>query len=204
MKNFYICARFTLVEILAVITIIAVLTGLVFPAVSKVRNKARLTECGSNLKQLGIAFAAYTAENEDMFPVAAMMPSVNSSSPPICEVLLSYMGDNEFAFRCPADVKPESYYSSSNASDKTFFDTEGCSYEYASMIGGSKVGATNRGPGGMSSAKRIVMFDYECFHRSSSVYSVSQDDSGSDSLSVAGKGSAKNYLFADWHVSDKF
>ena len=190
-------------EVLAVITIIAVLTGLVFPAVNKVRSKARLVECNNNLQQLGIAFSTYTAEYQDMFPVAAMMPSVSSTNPPIAEVLLSYVGENENAFRCPSDIKAESCYSSSNSSGRTFFETEGCSYEYASMLSGTKVGM-QRGPANMSSAKRVVMFDYECFHRESSVYSVSQDESGSDSLSVASKGSAKNYLFADWHVSDQF
>lgn len=191
-------------EVLAVVTIIAVLTGLVFPTVSKVRNKARLTECNNNLSQLGIAFSTYTTEFQDMFPVAAMMPSVSAINPPISEVLLSYVGDNEHAFRCPSDTKAENVYSSSNNADKTFFETEGCSYEYASMLSGTKVGAPSRGPGNMSSARRVVMFDYECFHRESGVYSVSQDDSGTDSLSVANKGGAKNYLFADWHVSDKF
>ena len=203
MKSFCSYARFTLVEVLAVVTIIAVLTGLVFPAVNKVRGKARLTECNNNLQQIGIGFSTYTAEYQDMFPVAATMPTVSSTKPPIAEVLLSYVGDTENIFRCPADTKPESYYSSNNSSDKTFFEAEGCSYEYAGMLSGTKVGE-QRGPMQISAAKRVVMFDYECFHRSSSVYAVSQDDSGEDSLSVAKKGGAKNYLFADWHVSDQF
>ena len=55
-----------------------------------------------------------------------------------------------------------------------------------------------------SSAERIVMFDYECFHRSSGFFSFNLDsDDNEPDIQVTSKGGAKNYLFADWHVSDK-
>src|SRR5437773_6472705 len=69
-----ICIRraFTLVELLVVIGIIAILIGILLPALNKARAAANRAVCLSNIRQLGVGILMYCNDNHGWFPTCAV------------------------------------------------------------------------------------------------------------------------------------
>ena len=59
---------FTLVELLAVVAIVALLAGLLLPALGRATDRARRTQCLGNLRDIGLAWQVYLADHDDRFP----------------------------------------------------------------------------------------------------------------------------------------
>ena len=85
-------AGFTLIEILIVISIVAILAAILFAAFSRARGIARTTVCQNNLHQIGVAMNLYVQEHDGHYPGASGW----------ADVLLPYIKDKQ-VFVCPAN-----------------------------------------------------------------------------------------------------
>jgi len=173
------CRRggFTLVELMIVVVIISLLATLALPALHRAVSLANAGYCTNNLRAVAASMRMYlNASPGNVMPRAAQMPSTGlSDDPPISEVLASFM-DDPAILQCPSDDEPK-------ADGKTYFESEGSSYEYHSMLGGRKVG-DNFLSQEYGESRTPVMNDYKPFH------------------GRPGTSGAMNFLFADCSVGD--
>jgi type II secretory pathway pseudopilin PulG len=166
---------FTLVELLVVIATVSLLMGILAPVVGKVKAAAYRVHCGANLRQMGIAFAAYLDDNSNIMPPAVDYPLSNPDPNAITAFLLPLLRQPQ-VFKCKADTR------------YNYYQQWGTSYHYHGQgpfgLGGKAISDSHLAKEGVSLRNINVMNDFDPFH------------------GKAGRPGAENYLYADWHVGD--
>jgi type II secretory pathway pseudopilin PulG len=188
-------SAFTLVELLVVIGVIALLIGILMPALARARVASQRTACLAHLHDIGSLFQMYLNDSKGRVPrvnpIPSMQPPLNSF-PSLVEVFAPYTKGATKGWQCPADRITNPAPAGVPVGFETYFQRDQSSYEYNDFV--------NAFGGGVDMWVDLV-------HRAKETFNLPQDrfrifNDQEPFHGKAGKKGAMNYLFADMHAGD--
>lgn len=143
-------AGFSLIELLVVVTIVALLAAISLPVIRRTRLAARTTACLSNMRQIGVLVNSYLVHSNGVLPSLQNRESKGVPLPAMDNTLI-LEGEGAGIFRCPAD-------------DKAVFETSGSSYFWNFTVNGQKIESLFSIIGGSDAARVPLVSDKEGWH----------------------------------------
>ena len=137
---------FTLIELLVVIAIIALLMGILMPALSKVKEIARGVACMSNQRTMGLAYVMYADENDGRMCGGMARYSPTNGIPPWVKPPLDYQAGGSFSEMPTGDVTLEQRYNGLR---------EGILFPYIKDVGAYHCPGDNRIRAGTSNGREL-------------------------------------------------